>query len=76
MAFQINTNKVIPIILVLMCILLSTSHGHAELKLESVYPTLGVIGQELEAALTGTGFDEDTRVSMALDAELCKRLLS
>ena len=39
----------------------------AELKLESVYPNQGVLGQDLAVTLKGTGFDENARVSMTLD---------
>ena len=31
----------------------------AELKIESVYPTLGKLGEDLEVTLTGTGFDDE-----------------
>ena len=41
--------------------------SHAELKIESVYPTLGLIGQDLDVNLKGMGFDENTRISMSLD---------
>ncbi|MDM8521763.1 C13 family peptidase [Desulfococcaceae bacterium HSG8] len=39
------------------------------LKLKSVYPNLGVATRDIDAdvVLTGTGFDENTRVSMYLD---------
>jgi hypothetical protein len=37
------------------------------LKIESVYPTLGLIGQDLDVNLKGMGFDENTRLSMSLD---------
>jgi len=59
--------KVAQVTLVVILILLLGSGVYADLRLESVYPTVGVIGQDLEAALTGTGFDEHTRVSMSLD---------
>jgi len=41
---------------------------HAELKIDSVYPTLGQMGQNLEVEIKGSGFDENTRVSMFLDS--------
>jgi len=59
--------KVAQVTLVVILILLLGSGVYADLRLESVYPTVGVIGQDLEAALTGTGFDEHTRVSMSLN---------
>ncbi len=40
------------------------SEVRAELKIDSVYPRLGVLGQDLEVTVTGAGFDEHTRVSM------------
>jgi len=46
----------------------AASGAYAELKLESVYPTLGIMGNDLNVNLTGTGFNENTRVSMYLDA--------
>ena len=55
------------IVLIMFCIVFITSVASAELKLESVYPTLGVLGQDLSVTLTGSGFDENTRVSMSLD---------
>jgi hypothetical protein len=45
----------------------TTSPALAELTLESVYPNQGVLGQDLAVTLKGTGFDENTRVSMTLD---------
>jgi len=37
------------------------------LRLESVYPTLGAVGEDLDVSLTGLGFDDTTRVSMMLN---------
>ncbi len=37
------------------------------LKLKSVYPSLEELGKKVETTLTGSGFDENTRVSMSLD---------
>jgi hypothetical protein len=39
-----------------------------QLKTESLYPRLGVAGQESEATLSGTGFDENTKISLYPDA--------
>jgi hypothetical protein len=47
----------------------------ADLKLEAVYPTLGEVGHDLNAALTGTGFDGNTRVSMACDVGNTKDII-
>jgi hypothetical protein len=38
-----------------------------DMVLNSVYPTLGQLGEELEVVLTGGGFDEYTRVSISPD---------
>ncbi|MFC1765993.1 hypothetical protein ACFL6U_28440 [Planctomycetota bacterium] len=43
------------------------SMSFSELVLDSVYPTLGQLGEELEVVLTGDGFDEHTRVSISPD---------
>lgn len=40
-----------------------------ELKLESVYPAFGAVGEDLKATLIGTGFDVNTRVSIYLGSE-------
>ena len=50
--------------------------AYAELKLDSVYPTLGALGHDLETTLTGGGFDVSARVSMSLDVRKLKSLLS
>ena len=39
----------------------------AEISIESVYPNVGEVGQELSFTIRGRGFDENTRVSMSLD---------
>ena len=44
------------------------SVAHAELKLDSVYPSIGELGRQLEVKLNGSGFTDTTRVSMFLDA--------
>ena len=62
-----KTYKTSRIVLMTFFILFITSAASAELKLESVYPTLGVLGQDLNVTLTGAGFDETTRVSMSPD---------
>jgi hypothetical protein len=48
----------------------------AELGLDAVYPTLGELGEDLDVTLTGTAFDQDTRVSMYLDAGNTKSILA
>jgi len=71
-AIEMKVKKRLYVMLKISMILFWTiawaSNGFGELKLESVYPTLGVLGKELEVTLTGTGCDENTRVSMYIDA--------
>ncbi len=58
------------VILFVLCTVFTASTGFAELKLESVEPTLKVLGstdEDLKVALKGAGFDENTRVSMFMD---------
>ncbi|MGD9732109.1 MAG: C13 family peptidase [Desulfamplus sp.] len=38
------------------------------LKIESLYPSIGKMGGDLKAAIKGSGFDENTRISMAVDS--------
>jgi len=52
------------------------SNTFAELSLESVYPTVGRMGEDLPVILIGTGFDGNTRVTMALDVSDRKRILA
>ena len=40
----------------------------AELSINSVYPNVGKIGEDLSVAIRGIGFGSDTRVSMSVDA--------
>jgi hypothetical protein len=61
--------------MVLVGLLFATSEGSAQLRIESVYPSLGVIGQGLEVTMKGTGFDANTRVSMYLDVGNRKAVL-
>ncbi len=60
--------KVCQITVILLGLLFLSSEVYAELKLNSVYPDSGVLGQDLKVTLTGTGFDKNTRVSMYLDS--------
>lgn len=68
MQFKRRTSKSLQVMLCLAFFMSIHSTAFAELTLESVYPTLGEMGEDLEVTLTGTGFDENTRVSMSLDA--------
>ncbi|MCP4111095.1 MAG: hypothetical protein GY749_37145 [Desulfobacteraceae bacterium] len=45
------------------------------LKLESVYPAAGKVGDDLEVMLTGSGFDENTRVFAYLDVGSKKSII-
>jgi len=58
------TCKIMPI---LLWIVFMGAGVSAELRVDSVSPVLGTAGQDLEVTLTGTGFNENTRVSIALD---------
>ena len=53
--------------IVIFRILSAAWPAYAELRIESVTPGQGVAGQELAVTITGTGFDENTRVSMYMD---------
>ncbi len=57
-------SKIGKIIIIVFMLVSAACPADAELKLESVYPTLGELGKDLQVTLTGTGFDADTRVSM------------
>lgn len=67
MLFFKRVNKTWLLLPVIFWFVSGASIGFAQLKIESVNPTLGVLGQELEVTLKGTGFDANTRVSFALD---------
>ncbi|MFC1495105.1 C13 family peptidase [Thermodesulfobacteriota bacterium] len=54
--------------LVALCLIFFPTLSHAELKIDSSYPTLGVMGQNLEVEINGTGFNENTRFSLYLDS--------
>ena len=47
----------------------------AELRLDSVSHTLGIMEQPLVVDLYGAGFNDDTRVSMALDIGNTKAII-
>ena len=44
-----------------------SSYTRAELSIDSVYPNVGEINEDLSVIVRGTGFDEHTRVSISLD---------
>ncbi len=65
----------IEMILIFLIWILTGSQVSAKLELKTVYPTLGITEQDYQAELRGTGFDEDTRVSMFLDAANKKAII-
>ena len=55
-------------VLLVLCLVISASQAYAEVKIESVSQTVGVMGKNMEVTLTGSGFDENTKVSMYIDS--------
>ncbi len=68
--------KTTRIILTLFCFFIMTSVASAELKIESVSPAIGELGEDLNVTLTGTDFDSDTRVSLYPDVVNEKMIIS
>jgi hypothetical protein len=56
------------LVLVFQFLLLIPAEASAELFIDSVYPTLGKLNEDLNVAMTGTGFNSDTRASMYPDS--------
>ena len=48
---------------------------YGALRIDTVSPTWGELGNSLNVQLTGSGFDENTRVSMALDSMIIMALV-
>ena len=67
MQIKKNVYKIIQVAAMVFLTLFMVSDGSAELKLDSVYPAESVAGQEVKMTLTGSGFDENTRVSIYPD---------
>jgi len=44
-------------VLLVLCLVISASQAYAEVKIESVSQTVGVMGKNMEVTLTGSGFD-------------------
>ncbi len=59
--------KIIITAKMIMFFIFFASTAKAELKIDSVYPTMGQLGQNQEVTLTGEGFDARTRASMYPD---------
>ena len=57
----------LPVIVIVICLALRVPTAMAELKIDSVYPTLGETGQDLIVSISGEALDADTRLSMSLD---------
>jgi len=51
-------------VLLVICIAMMASQADAELRIDSVYPTMGIKGTDLPVTISGSGFDTNTRVSM------------
>lgn len=49
-------------------VMIVVAHAFGELNIDSVFPPQGVVGEDLAVTLTGSGFDENTRVSISLDS--------
>ena len=55
-------------ILIAICLIFALSvTARAGLSIDSVYPNVGKIGEDLDVDIRGSGFDANTRVSMVLD---------
>ncbi|MCP4352579.1 MAG: hypothetical protein GY795_44540 [Desulfobacterales bacterium] len=54
--------------IIIFIIMLVSSNGFAGPIIESVSPSIAEIGQNLEVTITGTSFNKNTRVSIALDS--------
>jgi len=60
MFFIIKINKIVLFFLIVQISM--TLDASAELKINSVYPPIGLVGHDLEVTITGTGFNENTSV--------------
>ncbi len=63
-------------IIFVACLMLMVSTAVAELKIDSVYPTLGKVSEDLEVTISGEGFDQNTRISMSLDTTNSAAIIS
>jgi len=54
---------------------MTASQAYAELKIDSVYPTMGIKGKDLSVTIKGSGFDQNTKISVALDSGNNKAIL-
>jgi hypothetical protein len=51
----------------IVCTFLFSPSGWAALSIDSVYPNVGKVGEDLSVTIQGTGFDVNTRVAISLD---------
>jgi hypothetical protein len=68
MNFAKKAFKIVFTTKMIILIIFFASTVYAELWIDSVEPTLGLLGQDLEVTLPGGGFDVNSRVSMYLDS--------
>ncbi|QTA78797.1 Peptidase C13 domain-containing protein, LVIVD repeat-containing [Desulfonema limicola] len=62
MKIEEKLKRIHSVILILLLSLFTVTSVSAEITVDSVYPPVGVVGQDLEVTITGIGFDENTRV--------------
>jgi len=62
-------------VLLVIGIVMIASQAYAELKIDSVYPTMGIKGKDLSVTIKGSGFDTNTKISVSLDSGNNKAIL-
>ena len=67
--------KKISILILSFLLLMSASQAMAELRIDSVSPNVGQLGEELQVTIKGGGFTTDTRVSMSVDVGNAKSVI-
>lgn len=65
---MLNRYKIYYFILIQFILLFTYSFALSEVKIESVYPTLGRADESLPITIRGEGFDENTKISIYLDS--------
>ena len=68
MNFAKKAFKIVFTAKMIILVIFFASTAFAELRIDSVYPTLGKLGEDLEVTLSGRGFDTKNRLSMYPDA--------
>ncbi|MBI5556576.1 MAG: IPT/TIG domain-containing protein [Deltaproteobacteria bacterium] len=61
------TSKIPSSLTLILAVLFTTTVSFAAPRIDSVSPATGAIGQDLTMTISGSGFDENTRVSISLD---------